>query len=119
MSNLDTALGEKIKFYRKKSRLTQKQLAEAVNLSDKFISDVETGKSFPQLMNLFLIADALNVTLDDLTSDYILKNNKYRSSASLELNQLFDEMALSDENVLIKFNKILDIYIKIKSKYNN
>ena len=44
--NIKNLFGRKIKEYRKKRNLTQAQLAELVNVDDKHISCIESGKNF-------------------------------------------------------------------------
>lgn len=60
MSNIN--IGKNIKFYRKKLKLTQEQVAESSNLSTKYISllenDSNTNISVQKLSN---IADSLGV----------------------------------------------------------
>lgn len=47
MTGIKILFGKKIKEYRKKKKLTQAQLAEFVNVDDKHISCIESGKNFP------------------------------------------------------------------------
>ena len=51
---------------RKQKGLTQIQLAEMVGVNRFHISNIERGKSSPSLKLLIKIADALDVSLDDL-----------------------------------------------------
>ena len=62
------SIGKRVKKFRKTKRMTQAQLAEMTNLSDVFISRVETGDKNVSLTSLVKIAIALNVTLDDLVA---------------------------------------------------
>lgn len=55
--------GEKVKFYRKQSGLTQEQLAEKCDCSKQTISGTETGYSFPSSKVLFNLSKTLNVPL--------------------------------------------------------
>lgn len=59
-------IGERIRKYRKEKGWTQSQLAEEADLCTVYISSYETGRWLPSLLNLIAIADALNVTLDDI-----------------------------------------------------
>ncbi len=56
-------------YYRKINKLTQLQLAEKLNYSDKAISKWERGESLPDLYILYNIADIYGITLNDLTSE--------------------------------------------------
>lgn len=55
------SLGEKIKYYRSKAGLTQKELAQRAGLSASAIQLYELGKRTPKTSTLFLLAEALNV----------------------------------------------------------
>lgn len=61
-------LGLKIAYYRKEKDLTQLQLAEKVNLSRTYISNIEAPKSQvnPTLDVIFDIADALGIAVSKL-----------------------------------------------------
>ena len=62
-------IGANIAFYRKQSGLTQAQLAEKLNYSDKAVSKWERGESIPDVLTLMQIADQFQVTVDDLLGD--------------------------------------------------
>lgn len=62
--NLD-ALGFNIKIERLKKKLSQEQFAEIVNLSPTSISAIETGKQIPSAINLYIMAKALNVDINE------------------------------------------------------
>ena len=64
--SIKTILGRNIKNYRLKSGLSQSQLAEIVDVSFRYISYVECGKSFPSAEVLDAIAKALRVPVHTL-----------------------------------------------------
>ena len=72
---LKNAVADNITFYRKKSGLTQAQLAEKLNYSDKAVSKWERGDGIPDLMVLNDMADIFGITLNDFTRNP--KNRKY------------------------------------------
>lgn len=51
---------------RKELGLTQQQLAEKLNISDKVISKWETGRSLPDTSMLMSLAEALQISLNEL-----------------------------------------------------
>ena len=59
-------IGKRIKEIRKLRCMIQAQLAELTEMSDVFISRIETGDRMASLTSLIKIAIALNVTLDEL-----------------------------------------------------
>ena len=58
--------GAAIRELREKNHLTQVQLAQKLNVSDKTISKWETGKGYPDITLLGPIAKVLNVSLSEL-----------------------------------------------------
>ena len=62
-------IGLKISYYRKLAGMTQEELAEAINMSAGYISQLEApGMYFcPSLKTLFKIAEVLGTTVSKLT----------------------------------------------------
>jgi DNA-binding XRE family transcriptional regulator len=58
-----------IKAWREYRRLTQKQLADTVGISNPFLSQVEAGKRKASTKIMLRLAKALQVTLDDLVTE--------------------------------------------------
>lgn len=58
--------GDRLRKRRKKKQLTQKQLADILNLTQSMICEYETGKSVPSLKTLPRLAVALNTSVDYL-----------------------------------------------------
>ena len=72
-------IGKLIYNLRKNAKLTQIELAEKFNYSDKSISKWENGESLPSIDVLYQLASFYNTTLDGLTSteeNIPTKNNK-------------------------------------------
>lgn len=61
-------VAKKIAYYRKLEGITQGQLAEILNYSDKSVSKWERGEGIPDAYVLSRIAEHFGVTLNDLTS---------------------------------------------------
>ncbi|MBP5870815.1 helix-turn-helix domain-containing protein [Streptomyces scabiei] len=59
-------IGERIRTARRTTGLSQVQLGERVGRDHKTIHRYETAISIPNLVDLLLIADALNLPLADL-----------------------------------------------------
>ncbi len=64
MDNAKT--GKLIAELRKSKGLTQQQLADQMNLSNKTISKWESGSGSPDLSNLPVLADIFGITVDEL-----------------------------------------------------
>lgn len=78
---------------RKENNLTQKQLAEKINVSDKAVSRWETGKGYPDVNSLVALSELFNVSVNEILSGE-------RSSCE-------DISKIADENIItvIKENK--------------
>ncbi len=57
-------IGKIIFFHRKKSGLTQKQLADLAGVGKSVVFDAEKGKETIQLNSLTKILDVLNITIE-------------------------------------------------------
>ena len=59
-------IGAKIKEFRLKRNLTQKELAKIVNVGDTTIANYEKGFRSPKKDTMFDLANAFNISIDDL-----------------------------------------------------
>lgn len=70
-------LGKRIKHYRTKAHLTQEALAEKIDAATSTIAHAERGSSKPSLPLLIKIANALEITLDQLICDSLPAAGSY------------------------------------------
>ena len=63
--NQQELLAKNLTYYRKASGLTQLELAEKFNYSDKSVSKWERGEGFPDIFVLKSLADFYGITVDD------------------------------------------------------
>lgn len=68
-------IANKIKKLRQQHNLTQKQLAKLIGTNQNIISYWELGKFEPNIFNCILLADAFNVSLDELCCRDFRKEN--------------------------------------------
>ena len=66
-------IGQNIRYYRKQRGYSQEKLAEMADINEKLIGFYETGKRIPPVINLVAIAEALEVTMDELCGVNILE----------------------------------------------
>ena len=59
-------IGEKIAEMRKANKMTQRELAEKLNVSDKVISKWETGKSLPDVETMPRISKVLGISISEI-----------------------------------------------------
>lgn len=64
-------LGKRIREIRNQESITQEKLAEKLNKTSNYISNIERGKSKPSLETIIDICNALNVTTDQVLADSV------------------------------------------------
>lgn len=64
--NLKTIIANNLQYYRKSLNLTQADVADAINYSDKSVSKWERGDGLPDIEVLSKLAELFNVTINDL-----------------------------------------------------
>ena len=69
MENLNLIIAKNICEYRKKCELTQSELANLLNFSDKSVSKWERGLCCPDISLLPLLASLFSKSIDELFSD--------------------------------------------------
>lgn len=69
-------IGKFIVECRKKQKLTQLQLAEKLNITDRAVSKWENGKAMPDSMIMLKLCEVLGITINDLLSGEIVKEKQ-------------------------------------------
>ena len=84
-------IGKNLQKLRRSHGYTQEKLAEAIDCSARYISDIEQDKSKPSYENLIKICNVFKIGLNDIFSEYldITENKalKYSLSGFETLNQ--------------------------------
>jgi len=87
--NQQEQLAKNLVYYRKASGLTQLELAEKFNYSDKSVSKWERGEGFPDVFVLKSLADFYGITIDDFYAnehkEIITQNHSLRKQVYLKL----------------------------------
>lgn len=92
--SIKVKLGSKIREMRKKQKISQEKFSEMVDLNPRQIVRIENGESFPTAENLEKIAEALNISVQELfyndcfASDSFLKNEIIKSLDNLNSKEL-------------------------------
>lgn len=76
--------GKFIQKLRKENNLTQKQLGEKLNITDKAISKWERGLSFPDISMLNSLADTFHITVTELLNCEIGTNEEIDVKKAVE-----------------------------------
>lgn len=81
-------IGEFIAKCRKNKNMTQLQLAEKLNITDRAISKWETGKGMPDSSIMLELCSELDITVNELLSGERINRNDYNKKAEENLIEL-------------------------------
>lgn len=85
INEINQKIAGNITFYRKQSGMTQAELAEKINYSDKSVSKWESGNGMPDVYTLMQMAKVFKVTLNDLVGEKTpQEQNKEKRTKGLE-----------------------------------
>jgi len=98
-------IGQRLQSVRKSRRMTQAALAQAADLSVKYVSNIECGNKIPTLETFITIANALQIDANTLLSDVL---DVSVSEESGDVSSKLAELAPSTQR---KFLHVLDALI--------
>lgn len=84
-------MGKNIAYTRNKNHLTQEQLAEKIDVSTVFISQIENAVRKPSLETMYKLSEVLNTTIDVLVGNDNLQT-KYEEILKLLEDKNSDEL---------------------------
>ena len=76
---------------RKENKLTQKELAEKINVSDKAVSRWETGKGYPDVTSLMSLSEYFGVSVNELLAGKRLTTENIKETADENLISVFEQ----------------------------
>ena len=93
-------IGKFIAECRKKTNLTQMQLAEKLNITDRAISKWETGKSLPDSSIMLELCDILGISVNDLLCGEIVAMANYNKELENNLLEIIKQKEQADKRLL-------------------
>ena len=93
-------IGKFISECRKKVNLTQMQLAEKLNITDRAVSKWETGKSIPDSSIMLELCDILKITVNDLLSGEVVTMERYDKEMENNLLEMVKQKEEADRRLL-------------------
>ena len=93
-------IGKFIADCRKKTNLTQMQLAEKLNITDRAISKWETGKSMPDSSIMLELCDILGISVNDLLCGEIVTMANYNKELENNLLEIIKQKEQADKRLL-------------------
>lgn len=93
-------IGRFIAERRKANHLTQMQLAEKLNITDRAVSKWETGKSLPDVAIMPELCRLLNITVNDLFNGEVVVMEDYREKTEQLLIEMAKQKEQADKKLL-------------------
>ena len=93
-------IGKFIADCRKKTNLTQMQMAEKLNITDRAISKWETGKSLPDSSIMLELCDILGISVNDLLCGEIVTMANYNKELENNLLEIIKQKEQADKRLL-------------------
>ncbi|MFR3323457.1 MAG: helix-turn-helix domain-containing protein [Oscillospiraceae bacterium] len=101
------SIGSRVKYHRLRNKISQEELAELAQVSRVHISYLERGERIPSMESFINIANALNVSADELLANNLLVTGSNMNSE--EQNILFDCSVNERQILLENMRKLKDI----------
>ena len=93
-------IGKFIAERRKNAGLTQMQLAEKLNITDRAVSKWETGKAMPDTSIMLELCDILSISVNDLLSGEVVSMENYNKKLESNLLEMVREKQAADKRLL-------------------
>ena len=93
-------IGKFIAECRKKNNLTQMQLAEKLNITDRSISKWENGKAMPDSSIMLDLCNELKISVNELLSGEVIKMDAYNEKLEQNLIDIVKQKEESDKRLL-------------------
>ena len=93
-------VGKFIAECRKKQGLTQMQLAEKMNITDRAVSKWETGKTMPDSAIMLELCDVLGITVNDLLNGEHISSEDYAKKMEEQLLEMVELKQAADKRLM-------------------
>ena len=93
-------IGKFIAECRKKNNLTQMQLAEKLNITDRAISKWENGRTMPDSGLMLDLCNELKITVNELLSGEVIEMNNYNENVEKNLLDMVKQKEEADKRLL-------------------
>lgn len=93
-------IGKFIAQRRRQANLTQMQLAEKLNITDRAVSKWETGKAMPDTSIMLPLCRILNISVNDLLSGEVVTMEHYNQELENHLLEMAKQKEEADKKLL-------------------
>lgn len=106
MEDMKIIFSKNLSTLRKKARLTQVELAEKLNYSDKAVSKWERAEAIPDAYILKQIADFFNVSID-----FLLNEQNQEDINNVIMQKDTNDKSIANNHLMITFVSIIGIWL--------
>ena len=99
-------IGKRIANARKASQMTQAELSEKIDISEKYLSRIERGKQLPNIVIVAKICEVLHISTDELLE----QSNVYNKNQGIQ-NEVGNFSKYDQDQII----EIIKIIINIKN----
>ena len=117
-------IGKFISQKRKENNLTQLELAEKLNITDRAISKWETGRSMPDSSIMLKLCETLGISVNDLLTGEVVSESNYSKKLEQNLLELqrqkenSDKRLLNTEVVMLSLTVIIYVFLVLVVSFN-
>lgn len=94
-------IGKFIAQMRKEQNLTQRQLGDKLNISDKTVSKWECGKGLPEVSLMLPLCEVLKININELFAGERLTTSNYKEKAEENIMNLVREKEESKKKIIL------------------
>jgi len=95
-------IGKFIAAMRKEQSMTQRELADVLNISDKTVSKWECGNGLPDVALMLPLCEALHINVNELLSGERLNASDYQKKAEENMMDLIREREESKKKIVLE-----------------
>ena len=87
------AVGQAVKETRKKQGITREKMAEKLNISSRYLADIENEGKFPSFQNFYKMVTILNISVDEIFYPTV---KSAKSTQRRQVDKLLDNLDNND-----------------------
>ncbi len=106
-------VGQRIRFYRKRKKLSQERLAEICNFHPTYIGQLERGEKNATLESIYRISQGLNISINQLLENV----DKLASDTDSIPLQVYHQLSQIPEEKQKDIQKFINDLLDLMNKY--
>lgn len=107
----NSVIGRSIRNSRNKKKLSQVELAKALNIASKYLSEIERGVGTPSLDLLLRIAVELNIHPGELFGDFEFMSQIKHPELMLKLDEIYQDIPKKYHEDILTMNRKMAKFI--------